>query len=94
MSPAELLALRPGAIIVAYRGEKPTRFRLLGNPWVEASGKPGIGRVRFEALDVEHADRLNKCEERQGPGYRGRFAGTRNPARVTINGKNVLSIEP
>jgi hypothetical protein len=93
MTSRELLALKPGAIVVVTLRGAATRVRLLGNPWIEAAGQPGIGRVRFEALDFEHAKRLDAWEERQGPGYRGRFAGTRNPAKHTINGKNVLSIE-
>ncbi len=45
----DLLGLRPGSRVTA-RGKE---WVLIGNPWVECTGAPGIHRVRMNVLPLE-----------------------------------------
>lgn len=93
MTPRALLGLRPGVRLrVALRGGREVEVELLGNPWLEARGRPGVGRVTMHVLDTEHAARIAA----RGPHH---TAFGHNPvamlrAKHTVSGAQVLEVLP
>jgi hypothetical protein len=96
LTPRLLLALRPGAVLrVRLRGGREVEATLLGNPWLEARGKPGLGRVQMVVRDVEHAARLDASFERADRANRwgSPFSPLRR-AEHTVSGGAVLEVLP
>lgn len=78
-----LLALLPGSFVTV--GDE--RFCLVGNPWVEDTGKPGIHRVRMNVLPMKGqiADWVNA---------RGWHKASFYFRSKTIHGDKITAIEP
>ncbi len=95
MDARTLLALRPGTRLrVALRGGRKVEVELCGNPWVECSGAPGVGRVKMRVLDVETEARLAAAFERRDR-YAPRPGFERlTRARVThdVSGTQILEV--
>jgi hypothetical protein len=88
---AQLLALRAGIQVrIALRGGREVLAEVLGNPWLEASGAPGVGRVRLCVLDIEHARRIVNAVPKHTAFGSSPFAMLR--AKYTVRGSQVLEV--
>jgi hypothetical protein len=94
MNAREFLSLKPGTKLrVTLRSGREVIGQLLGNPAVATTGKPGLARVRFTILDIEHAERIDAASDRMGrlTKFRGQpFDG--NKAKHEVNATQVIEV--
>jgi hypothetical protein len=94
LSARTLLSLRPGTRLrVLLRSGREVEAELLGNPWLVARGKPGLGRVSLRILDVEAAARWEAAfERRDRRSPRPGFEPFAERARHDVTGAQVLEV--
>lgn len=93
----ELLDLKVGTRLkVTLRSGRQVEARLTGNPWLAASGAPGLGRVQLLVVDIDHEARITKYWEGLSAERMGMRTtiGVYAKAKHTINGKQVLEVLP
>jgi len=93
----DLIALRPGARLrVELRGGREAEVVLRAKAEIVAAGRPGLGRVRLEVVDVEKLKQLEarfEARDRRAP-RPGFEASSASLASHVVTGAQVIEVLP